>query len=116
MPTINITNSPAEVDWTTVRGDTFLEVFEIREGDSASSPLADLDGDSFVMTITDNRGAQVDELTLGDGISVISEGTVQLHRTAAETGTWPNCKTTFTLKWTNDTDPVVVKTIITGKI
>lgn len=116
MPVINITNAYAEVDWTTKRGDTFLEVFEIREGDSASSPLADLDGDSFVMTIVDNRGAPVDELTLGDGITVISEGTVQLHRTAAKTGDWPTCKTTFELKWTNDADPVVIKTIIVGKI
>lgn len=116
MPVINITNAPAEVDWTTRNGNTFYKVFEIRNGDSASGPLEDLDGDSFVMTITSNRGEAVDELTLGNGITVISEGTLQLHRTAAETGTWPECKRTFELVWTNDTDPVVVKTIIVGKI
>lgn len=113
MNTITLTEQPASIDWTTRRGDTFLKEFNIKQG----GELVDLDGSDFVMVAKDNRGTPIKTFEIGDGITIVSLGRVRIHETAENTAEWPtHCDTTFELKWTRPTIPVVEKTILVGKI
>ncbi len=115
---IVVKDNPAQVDWTVRRGNTLLRYFNIKEEDAdCILQLVDLTGSTFSMVITDNRGASVDTLTLGDGITVVSEGRVQVHRAASVTADWPaDCAAQFVFTWTRPSDPVVVKDIVIGKV
>ncbi len=115
----NITDFPAEVDWRFTRGDTLLQEVILEDEDSEGTVIpANLTGSTFEMVVTDNRGEVVATLALGSGLSVIAAGTLRIHVVAATTATWPDlkCDTTFALKWTRATTPVIVKTVIKGKI
>jgi hypothetical protein len=109
---IDISKRYAELDWTVVRGDTFLEEFAIKE----NGVLVDLTGSTFEMKVTDTRGVLLDTLTLGNGITVISLGTVRCHREDVETATWTDCGAMFVFKWTRPTVPQTIRTIIKGII
>ena len=114
--TIAVTKAPADIGdkWAVPRGNTlFPPPVTIKEDGVA----VDLAGSSFVMTIVDKRGTTLETLTLGSGIEVVDTGKIQIHATAAETGTWPSdCLVNFVLVWTRPTSPVIVKTIIIGQL
>lgn len=101
MAVVNITNSPAEVDWTTERGATFYRDFTVRDGDNENSPPLDLTDYVFEMFIYDVRAAVVATLEIGSGITVTpADGYVQIYVEPDDTATWPDCELRFKMWWT----------------
>ena len=109
--TISISDGPAQKNYRPYRGDTFGRSFKIKVG----GVYADISADTLKLTVKNNIGEQLYQLTIGSGIT-LGPGTGQASWkfTHTQMQTFPVAITTYyDIEWTRASDGNV-KTVQAG--